>query len=239
MVDQARKFYTDSENLYDDEKLKKMIKFDDPVSLHKAFMVISYLVAMSIWKSGFIIIFLSAIAMIVGLKVVLYVINVMIHFFISPFIVLWAFATSPDGGMSKIKNYLRDTLIYMLYPTIIVIGVFVFIFSYELFYSIYGFITSVLVEGQLKAVELGIAAAHPGHDLKKAEMSFLSVYALRDITEILIDLLSVYVAFMTINKFPELVLKMMGMGDSAVIMMPQANEALQNKGGGSVNPLSR
>ncbi|HIP28688.1 MAG TPA: hypothetical protein EYG82_05875, partial [Sulfurovum sp.] len=105
-----------------------------PVKLHQAFMKISYLVAMSIWKSGFIIIFLSAIAMIVGLKVVLYIISMMIHFFISPFIVIWAFATSPDGGAAKIKNYLRDTLIYMLYPTIIVIGVFMFIFAYELFY---------------------------------------------------------------------------------------------------------
>ena len=243
MLRESKKYYNDNiKDLYPSEKLEAMIDFENPVELHKAFMVISYLVAMSIWKSGFIIIFLSAIAMIIGLKVVLYVIHVMIHFIISPFIVLWAFVTSVDGGMGKIKNYLRDTLLYMLYPTIIVIGVFVFIFSYELFYSIYGFITSVLIEGQLKAVELGIAAstANPAtFNVTKGEMSFLAVYALRDITEILIDLLSVYVAFMTINKFPELVLKMMGMSDSAVIMLPQANEALQSKGGGSVNPLSK
>ena len=212
----------------------------DPVELHQAFIKISYFVAMGIWKSGFIIVFLSAIAMIVGLKIVLYVINVMVHFFISPFIVVWAFATSTDGGMSKIKNYLRDTLIYMLYPTIIVVGVFLFIFAYELFYSMYGFITSMLIAGQEANISNAIIAANPTSYTKTdGEMGYLAIYALKDITEILIDLLSVYVAFLTINKFPELVLKMMGVGDSAVIMLPQASEAIQSKGGGSVNPLSR
>jgi len=240
LIDKAQKYYSDTRHIYGQKKLYEMIKegTNDPIRLHQAFMVISYVVAMSIWKSGFIIIFLSSIAMIIGLKVVLYVINILIHFFISPFIVVWAFATSPEGGMSKIKTYMRDTLIYMLYPSIIVIGVFVFIFSYELFYSIYGFITSVLIEGQLDAVSNAILATN-GAKPTQAEMSFLSVYALRDITEILIDLLSVYVAFMTINKFPELVLKMMGLGDSAVIMLPQANEAIQSKGGGNVSPLSK
>jgi len=214
----------------------------DPVLLHTLFFQISYLVAMAIWKSGFILVFLTAIAMIIGLKIVLYVIHVMIHFFISPFIVIWAFVSSTDGGMGKIKNYLRDTLIYMLYPTIIVVGVFVFIFAYELFYSIYGFITAMLIEGQTSVVEnMVLATVTKNHQLVPTDikMGFLAVYALKDITEILIDLLSVYVAFLTINKFPELVLKMMGVSDSAVIMLPQASEAIQSKGGGSVSPLSR
>jgi len=222
------------------------IATQNPVQLHQAFIKLSYMMAMAIWKNGFIIVFLSAIAMIVGLKIVLYIINIMIHFFISPFIVVWAFATSPDGGATKIKNYLRDTLIYMLYPTIIVIGVFMFIFAYEFFYSIYGFITSVLINGQEAGISNAIIAANPKvnpgggtYTGKDGEMAYLAVYALKDITEILIDLLSVYVAFLTINKFPELVLKMMGVGDSAVIMLPQSSEAIQSKGGGSVNPLSR
>jgi len=211
----------------------------DPVTLHKAFIKISYFAGMAIWKSGFIIVFLSAIAMIIGLKIVLYVINVMVHFFISPFIVVWAFVASTDNGMAKVKNYLRDTLIYMLYPTIIVVGVFVFIFAYELFYSIYGFITSMLIESQMLSIENAISASGSGFSSKDGEMGYMAIYALKDITEILIDLLSVYVAFLTINKFPELVLKMMGVGDSAVMMLPQASEAIQSKGGGNVNPLSR
>ena len=248
MTSTASEYYGRIDNLFDVAQLNKDLytalgngkNGGNPVYLHQLFLKISYLVAMGIWKSGFILVFLSAIAMIIGLKIVLYVVNVMVHFFISPFIVIWAFATSPDGGAAKIKNYLRDTLIYMLYPTIIVIGVFVFIFSYELFYNIYGFITSMLIEGQTKAVENALISAN-GSTYKPTdgEMSFLAIYALRDITEILIDLLSVYVAFLTINKFPELVLKMMGVGDSAVIMLPQASEAIQSKGGGNVSPLSR
>ena len=210
----------------------------NPIDIHKVFYMTSYIVAFAIWNSGFILIFLAAIAMIVGQKIVLYVINVLIHFFISPFVVLWAFATATDGGMAKIKQYLRDTLIYMLYPTLIVISVFIFIFAYELFYSVYGFILTVLIESQIDQVGQAIIAAGQPQPSDEA-MSYLAIYALRDITNILIDLLSVYVAIMTINKFPELVLKLMGVQDSAVIMLGQAAETLQGKGGGSVNPLSR
>ena len=249
MVATSSKYYGQITDLYDINKLQKELinaagtgqGTGDPIQLHQLFVKVSYLVAMGIWKSGFILVFLSAIAMIIGLKIVLYVVNVMVHFFISPFIVIWAFATSPDGGAAKIKNYLRDTLIYMTYPTIIVIGVFMFIFAYELFYNIYGFITAMLIEGQTLAVENALAAVNgtPSYKAKDGEMSYLAIYALRDITEILIDLLSVYVAFLTINKFPELVLKMIGVGDSAVIMLPQASETIQSKGGGNVSPLSR
>jgi len=236
---EAKKYYANSP--FTVEYFEKRIKndYEHPVKLHQLFVLFSYIVAMAIWKSGFIILFLSSIAMIIGIKIVLYVINVLIHFFISPFVVVWAFATS-EAGMGKIKGYLRDTLIYMLYPSIIVIGVFVFIFAYELFYSIYAFITSVLIEGQLAAVSQAIAANKPGHTTETKEaMSYLAVYSLRDMTEIFIDLLSVYVAFVTINKFPELVLKMLGLGDSSVIMLPQAVEKVQNQGGGHVSPLSR
>ncbi len=245
MMHTAVRYYGDAKKLFNiadmGDKLRVALQPNgkgNAVVLHQIFYQISYLVAMAIWKSGFIIVFLSAIAMIVGIKIVLYIINIMVHFFISPFIVVWAFATSPDGGATKIKNYLRDTLIYMLYPTIIVIGVFMFIFAYELFYSIYGFITSMLIEGQTKVMENAALTTYHATNTD-VEMGFLAVHALKDITEILIDLLSVYVAFLTINKFPELVLKMMGVGDSAVIMLPQSSEAIQSKGGGSVNPLSR
>jgi hypothetical protein len=209
----------------------------NPVLLHMTLQTVGYVVAMGIWKAGFVIVFLSSIAMIIGIKIVLYVINVMIHFFVSPFVVVWAFATT-DAGMGKIKGYMRDTLIYMLYPSIIVLGVFVFIFAYELFYSIYSFIISTLVEGQLKTVGMAIAGNYETPEAK-AQMSYLALYSLRDLTEILIDLLSVYVAFVTINKFPELVLKMLGLGESSVIMLAQAAEKVQSQGGGHVSPLSR
>ena len=245
MTNSAANYYGKINKIFTPEEIRQDLKKglggngqrSEPVLLHKTFYKISYLVAMGIWKTGFILVFLSAIAMVIGLKVVMYIIAIMVHFFISPFIVVWAFATSADLGATKIKNYLRDTLIYMLYPTMIVIGVFMFIFAYELFYNIYGFITSMLIEGQTAAVESAALPSHVKND--DARQAFLAVYALKDITEILIDLLSVYVAFLTINKFPELVLKMMGVGDSAAIMLPQANEAIQNKGGGSVSPLSR
>lgn len=219
-------------------KIVQAVDENNTIEIHKIFYLISYIVAFAIWNSGFILIFLAAIAMIIGQKIVLYVINVLIHFFISPFIVLWTFAAAADGGIAKVKQYLRDTLIYMLYPTLIVISVFIFIFAYELFYSVYGFILSVLIESQVDQVGQAIIAAGE-LEPSDAAMSYLAIYALRDITHILIDLLSVYVAIMTINKFPELVLKLMGIHDSAVIMLGQAGETLQGKGGGSVNPLSR
>jgi len=112
MTKTAQGYYGNIENLFDLPKMEKQGangKVNNPIMLHQLFFQISYLVAMGIWKSGFVLVFLSAIAMIIGLKIVLYVVNVMVHFFISPFIVIWAFATSPDGGAAKIKNYLRDT----------------------------------------------------------------------------------------------------------------------------------
>jgi hypothetical protein len=98
----------------------------------------------------------------------------------------------------------------------------------------------MLIEGQEASISDAIIAANPAnYTPNDGEMAYLAIYSLKDITEILIDLVSVYVAFLTINKFPELVLKMMGINDSAVIMLSQADETIQSKGGGSVNPLSR
>jgi hypothetical protein len=220
------------------EMVKIINKIDeDPIMLHMAVQFVSYTAAMATWKKGFVIVFLSAIAMIIGLKLILYVVDVMIHFFVAPFIALWAF-TATDSGAGKIKNYLRDTLIYMLYPTLIVIGVFVFIFTYELFYTLYGFIINVLIEGQLTMVSNAVASK-PSGSLSNEAMGFLSLYSLRDMTELFIDILSVYVAFEMIFKFPERVLKMLGLGESTALSMTQSTEKLSSKGGGSVNPLSR
>ena len=224
---------------YEPGVLKHMISNieHDPIMLHQTILFVSYTMAMAVWKSGFIIVFLSAIAMIIGFKIVMYLIDVLIHFFVSPFMVLWAF-TAGEGGATKIKAYLKDTLVYMIYPTIIVVGVFVFIFAYELFYSVYAFIINVLIEGQLKAISNVISTTLSGNETKEA-MSYLSLYSLRDLTDILIDLLSVYVAFVTIHRFPELVLKMLGLGDSNAVAMTHTVEKLSGKGSGSVNPMSR
>ena len=224
-------------------KIKKSIAIlnseePNPVQMAITIQLVAYTIAMAIWKSGFTIVFLSAIGMIIGFKIILYVIDVLIHFFVAPFVVLWAFATG-EGGNAKIRGYLRDTLVYMLYPSIIVIGVFVFIFAYELFYTLYAFIMNVLIEGQADVIGTTLAGQAFDHNKINESMSYLNIYALRDLTEIMIDLLSAYVAFVTIHKFPEMVFKMLGLGDSGAIMMVQSVEKLSGKGGGSVNPMSR
>jgi hypothetical protein len=82
-------------------------------------------------------------------------------------------------------------------------------------------------------------ASKPSGSLSNEAMGFLSLYSLRDMTELFIDILSVYVAFEMIFKFPERVLKMLGLGESTALSMTQSTEKLSSKGGGSVNPLSR
>lgn len=204
-----------------------------PVLAHTLFLIISYAVAIAIWKLGFSVLFISSIITLILFKIVIYGIMVLKHFTISLFVVAWAFA-SGNNGMIKTKNFLRETIIIAIYPSIVVLGVFVFIFSYELFQTIYMFIINILIEGQLKLVDI---AGHTLTDVDNTLASF-TLHSLRYMIEIMIDIFSFVLALATIQKFPENTLKMMGLQDSTTIdMSRQAHETAQ-KGDKNVNPLS-
>ncbi len=213
-------------------KTKELV-MTSPVLAHTIFIMISYAVAIGIWKMGFSILFISSIITLILFKIVIYGIMVLKHFTISLFVVAWAFA-SGNNGLIKSKNFIRETIIISIYPSIVVLGVFVFIFSYELFQTIYMFVINILIEGQFKIVDIA------GHTLASVDntLAYFTLHSLRYMTEIIIDIFSFVLALATIQKFPENVLKMMGLQDSTTIDMSRQAHETSQKGDKHVNPLS-
>jgi len=204
-----------------------------PVFAHTLFVVLSYMIAIGVWKMGFSIIFISSIITLIGVKIVMFTISVIKHFTISLFVVVWAFARD-NNGILKATRYAIETIVLAIYPSIIVLGVFIFIFSYELFYTLYGFITNILLEGEMKVVSLN-AVANISVD---SFLSYFTLYTLRDFTEIMIDVFSFFVAISTIYKFPENVLKMFGLDDTIAHNLNKQTEEISQRGERNVNPLS-
>jgi hypothetical protein len=227
-----------SENENESAKLHKFTAkvgkfFSNPLVVHTIFVILSYLAAIGIWKMGFSVIFISSIITLILFKIVMYSLMVLKHFIVSLFMVAWAFA-SGNNGMIKTKNFIRETIIVAIYPSIVVLGVFVFIFSYELFQVLYTLVVNILIEGQIRLVDIMGGT-------KSSIDSFSSYFTLdifRYFIEIMIDIFSFFIAIATIYKFPENALNMMGLRDSVAVDMSKQAQEVASKGEKNVNPLA-
>ena len=188
-------------------------------------LVLSFVIALGVWKLSFITIFLSSIAMMILLKTVLYFKELLIHTIISPFLVLWAFSGGQQGN-SKMLDFMKDTLVLMVYPILIVLSSYTFIFVYELFSVLYTFLMTTMIEGQKATISLLSVA---NSDVSSFS-AYYSMSMLGYMSSLMVDVFGLILAVIILLKLPELILKKMGLGDSNSMGITQNAEAIHSRG---------
>ena len=198
-----------------------------------AMMLISFVVAIGIWNMAFSTIFMSVISVMLLLKITLYFKDVLIHFSVSPFVAAWAFSSTKQGnGESVMISFMRDTLVLMFYPTIIVIAGYLFIFVEGLFDTLFIFLGENVIQNMQSSVSL-MSTANSGVSSFGA---YYNLYVLLELFKIVVKLASLVLAYLMFFRFPDTVLAKLGLGQTNVNVAKSAEFAF-GKQERSVNPI--
>ena len=193
----------------------------------------SFVMALVSWNLMFVTFFISSISLLLLLKTVLYFKDVMVHFFVSPFVALWAFAQAGGEGERRIWSFLRDTLILAIYPTLIVLGGFIFIFIYELMNILFAYLMNMMLGMQQANIGLMSEAK-----IKDSFTSYMHIESMRKLASILKEILGLFIAIVTIMKFPEYVLRKFGVNEQEAMMISNTTNEIHNKTERISNPLA-
>jgi hypothetical protein len=198
---------------------------------------VSYVSAMVVWKEAFNAIIIALIGVMVTARALMLIYFLFINLATAPFMMLWAFKGGSNVGMHQIKNYARNTLLLAFSPVLISISVGLFIFIQGAFEALTAFITSGLVEQQMHMVSLAITGTNKLE--QEAFLSYLSLYAVKDIVEIVLMVLSVIIAYQLLFKLEPYVKKQLGINDGSVSEEDNTVENITKQGDKNVNPLSK
>ena len=189
-------------------------------------MIGSFLIATYLWQKMFAIMFISTVSILLLLKTVLYFKDLILHVITSVFVVVWAFTRQGGQGESKMTNFLRDTLILMIYPSLIVLSAYVFIFTYEFFSTVYTYLMSFMIEGQKATVSLMATANNDTESIR----AYMNLYSLQHLSEILVMVFGFFIAIITIMQLPEYTLKKLGISENETMMISAGSEKVSGKG---------
>jgi len=196
-------------------------------------VIASFMFAIYAWKIMFQVVFISTIAIMLLLKTVLYFKDLMLHVVTSVFVVVWAFAKQGGQGEQKMVGFVRDTLVLMIYPSLIVLSAFMFIFIYEMFMVVYSYLMALMLEGQMATISL-MTVANSNTDTFS---SYMNIKSLGYMSEIIVQLFGFIIAVMTIMQMPEYILKKIGINESESMMLSSSAEKVGQKGEKFANPL--
>jgi len=215
--------------------IAKLTSLDNVVFWQTAIMVLSFAAAWAAWNLMFTTFFITAISLLLLLKTVLYFKDLIVHFFVSPFVALWAFAQAGGEGEKRIWSFLRDTLILAIYPTLIVIGGFIFIVIYELMNLLFAYLFNLMLGLQQANIGL-MSEANSG---TASFSAYYNIQSMRQLGIILKDIIGLFIAIVTIMKFPEYVLRKLGANEQETMMISNMTNEIHSKTERISNPMAR
>jgi len=203
-----------------------------PKTIYIAGTILSFIFAVFIWKYLFNVVFLTTVSFMILLKIVFYFKDLLFYFVVSPFIVLWAFATQQQTQMTML-NYVKKGLVLLVYPTLIVFVSYIFIFVYELINVLYLYLLNIFIESQKINVEImNVASWHTD-----GFSAFMQLETMSIVMEVAIKIIGLILAYMTLFKGTEWILEVMGLNDTKLISSISSEQAMQ-KGEKYVNPIT-
>lgn len=181
------------------------------VMWHTAILAGSYLLAIYIWKLTFAIVFTVLVSIIFLISFCLYFFDLIVHFTTSLFMFVWAFTQAKtQHGEGKIKDWLKNTiLIVFLKPSILVFGLYLFIFVYELMMTLYTYVFTTITTNLMATVSL-MSTANNKTGLLDSISAYSTVMSMQTIAGVTIDLFGLYFAYLALIKIPAIVFKKTG-----------------------------
>ncbi|ULO04486.1 hypothetical protein [Campylobacter sp. RM12651] len=146
--------------------------------------------------------FLEKVPLLIGtvigmFAVAFYFYELIIYTFISPFVVLFAMTTG--GQTSKIQRFLTTGVILVLKPTLIVLSMYIAIYTFYIFQDIG------------KIIEESFFASQ--YSLTKGFIALSSLFFMSILIKIITTFGAIIILYKTITGFPNLVFKLLGLQD--------------------------
>lgn len=162
---------------------------------------------------------LTVLSVIITVKTVLYYIELLIYFIVSDAIVFWSIITDKKEYLQKFLGKGLATL--LVTPTLIVMSVYVYIFTLELMTSLFDYL--------ITATAAALTIASSMIDSNQDELTIWSIFSpvsylskmlmiatFKAFGEMLIHIFGIVLAFVVIFKFKDWVLKMVGYSDDSI-----------------------
>jgi len=170
-------------------------------------MIVSMVIAVWLYTFMLNVIFMSLIALMILLRIILYFVDLLKYYFVSPFVVIWSVTTT--RSYEKVTGFIAQGAVLTLYPTLIVLSSVVFIFAYELMQMLAGMMIGSLVT-QLETQYSIINSTSVGGGGAFAFMDYLKIYTLEKSLELTMTLMSLFIAYKIIYDGPSWFLSMFG-----------------------------
>ena len=215
----------ETKNAKDRRKKNNKINGQTAYGLGAVLYFLSFMVAIQIYKIMLTSIFAGMVSLLVILKIVLYFIDVFVHFFVSPLIVGWKLTI--NDRTDKVHKYIvSGFIIYTIKPTLIVFSCVMFIFSYELMLSLYSLTFDVV----FSSLELSNTLFEES-DFK----SLVMMGAVKGFGEVMVYVFGMVLAYFMILKGDDIIMQKFGYKDETDIgMANQLGEKLTNVAGGKI-----
>ena len=206
---------------------------------HTGLLLLSYYMAIQIWKLTFAIIFTILISMMFLVSFIMYFFDLLVHFTTSLFMFVWAFAKPKTGyGEGKLKEWMKNTiLIVYLKPSILIFGGFIFIFLYELMVTLYQLVFTSVTSNLMASVSL-MSTANSKTGLFDSISAYSTVMAMQTVAEAVLDLFGIYLAYVAILKIPAIIFKKLGADSDDATHNQSITEQLQSKQERNTNPAA-
>lgn len=201
---------------------------DSVVSGVQAYAVylISYYIAIYLYKILLGAIFASVVTLLAILKIGLYFWDCFIHIFVSPLLVLWKMTI--QDRTEKVNAWIVDGFIlYVIKPTILVFSFFMFIISFEILQGLYALM-----------FDLAFTVLKLNHTIFEEGSIMLSVIvegAMRGFSDVFIYFIGMVLAYFTILKGDTMILdKFKYKDDTDTGVVNQLGERIQALGGARI-----
>ncbi len=191
-----------------------------------AVYLISYYIAIYLYKILLGAIFASVVTLLAILKIGLYFWDCFIHLFVSPLLVLWKMTI--QDRTEKVNAWIVDGFIlYVIKPTILVFSFFMFIISFEILQGLYGLM-----------FDLAFTVLKLNHTMFEEGSIMLSVIvegSMRGFSDVFIYVIGIVLAYYTILKGDTMILdKFKYKDDTDTGIANQLGERIQAIGGGKI-----
>lgn len=191
-----------------------------------AVWIISYYIAIYLYKILLGAIFASIVTLLAILKIGLYFWDCFVHIFVSPLLVLWKMTI--QDRTEKVNAWIVDGFIlYVIKPTILVFSFFMFIISFEILQGLYGLM-----------FDIAFTVLKLNHTMFEEGSVMLSVIvegSMRGFADIFIYFIGMILAYFTILKGDTIILdKFKYKDDTDTGIANQLGDRMQTLGGGRI-----
>ena len=173
-------------------------------------VIVSFYVAIILYSFFMKIILAGVVAILTVLKIVIYLIEVFVYYFVSPFVVGWQLTI--NSATDKVHKYISNGFVLLfIKPSLIVFSAFMFIIGYEIMESTYALIFDIIYSNIEIANKLigGITAEGNGTGF----VSFVIMANIQGIGDVLVTLVGLILAYRMIMDGDKMILDKFGYRD--------------------------